>query len=130
MSYYRPHLPVLLADLGCAVLVSATALALPLCANLITKRLAVTGDPAEVLGPILLMGAVMLGLLAVQALASFVVDFHGHLMGAQMEAALRRDLFERSATDHDPRSPGVVEKTCEPVVAPERDRREARWCRV
>ena len=94
MSYYRPYVPVLLADLGCAVLVSATALALPLCANLITKRLAVTGDPAEVLGPILLLGAVMLGLLAVQALASFVVDFHGHLMGARMEAALRRDLFE------------------------------------
>ena len=94
LSYYRPHVPVLLADLGCAVLVSATALALPLCANIVTKRLATSHDPAEALGPILLMGAVMLGLLAAQVLASFMVDYHGHLMGARMEAALRRDLFE------------------------------------
>ena len=33
LSYYRPHIPLLLADLACAVLVSATALFLPLCAN-------------------------------------------------------------------------------------------------
>ena len=94
LSYYRPHVPVLLADLGCAVLVSATALALPLCANVVTERIATSGDPAEALGPILLMGGLMLALLALQALASFIVDFHGHLMGARMEAALRRDLFD------------------------------------
>jgi len=94
LSYYRPHLPVLMADLACALLVSATALALPLCANAVAKRLAASGDPAGAMGPIVLTGALMLALLAVQALASFVVDFHGHLMGARMEAALRRDLFE------------------------------------
>ena len=33
LSYYRPHLGLLAADLACAVLVSATALALPLLAN-------------------------------------------------------------------------------------------------
>ena len=32
LSYYRPHLPLLAADLGCAILVSATTLALPLAA--------------------------------------------------------------------------------------------------
>ncbi len=93
LSYYRPHLPVLLADLACAVVVSATALLLPLCANLVTKRLGAAGGE-ESLGPILLAGAAMLALLALQALGTFVVDFHGHLMGARMEAALRRDLFE------------------------------------
>ncbi len=55
LSSYRPHLPVLLADLACAVLVSATALLLPLCANLVTKRLAGGGE--EALAPILLAGA-------------------------------------------------------------------------
>ena len=33
LSYYRPHIGLLIADLACAVLVSATALALPLLAN-------------------------------------------------------------------------------------------------
>lgn len=93
LSYYRPHMPMLLADLACAVVVSATALALPLCANYVTKRLAAAGDAPDALGPILLMGGVMLALLALRALAFFVVDFQGHLMGARMEAALRRDLF-------------------------------------
>jgi ATP-binding cassette subfamily B protein len=39
LSYYRPHLPLLMADLACAVLVAATALALPLCANYVTTIL-------------------------------------------------------------------------------------------
>src|SRR4051812_12402966 len=33
LSYYRPHLPLLAADLACAVFVAITALALPLCAG-------------------------------------------------------------------------------------------------
>src|SRR6516162_11064230 len=39
LSYYRPHVGLLLADLGCAALVSATTLALPLLANYVVKRL-------------------------------------------------------------------------------------------
>ena len=38
LSYYRPHVPMLLADLGCAVLVAASAVALPLCASYITGQ--------------------------------------------------------------------------------------------
>ncbi len=37
LSYYRPHLPLLLADLLCAILVAGTAVALPLCANVVTS---------------------------------------------------------------------------------------------
>jgi ATP-binding cassette subfamily B protein len=94
LSYYRPHLPLLAADLACAALVSATALFLPLCANYVTKRLTAHLDPAEALGRIALMGGLMLALLAVQALATLFVDYQGHVMGAKMESALRRELFE------------------------------------
>ena len=38
LSYYRPHIGLLAADLACAILVSATALALPLCANIVVKH--------------------------------------------------------------------------------------------
>ena len=48
-SYYRNHIGVLAADLGCAVLVSATALALPLCANFIIKRLSTESAQADLL---------------------------------------------------------------------------------
>src|ERR1700677_944353 len=93
LSYYRPHLGLLAADLACAVLVSATALALPLLANYVIKRLSLAGVP-HLMDEIWLVGAAMLGLLAVQALSTLFVDYQGHMMGAKMEGAMRQELFE------------------------------------
>jgi ATP-binding cassette subfamily B protein len=94
LSYYRPHLGLLAADLGCAILVSATALALPLGANYVVKRVAVAGVHPALSAEIWLMGALMLGLIAAQALATLFVDYQGHVMGAKMESAMRKELFE------------------------------------
>jgi ATP-binding cassette subfamily B protein len=94
LGYYRPHLPMLAADLGCAVLVSATALALPLCANYITRQVTAFGANAAVLGQIYLIGAAMLGLLVLQVSSTFFVDYQGHMMGARIENQVRRELFE------------------------------------
>ena len=91
-SYYRPHLGLLVADLGCAILVSATALALPLLANYVVKRLSLAG-PSR-MDEIYLVGGAMLALLAVQALSTLFVDYQGHVMGAKMESAMRQELFE------------------------------------
>jgi len=94
VSYYRPHLPLLAADLGCAILVAGTAIALPLSANYVTTRLlALPGSP-EAIWQILVMGAVMLAILAVEVAATFFVDYQGHVMGARIEAAVRQELFE------------------------------------
>ncbi|WP_159593406.1 ABC transporter ATP-binding protein [Chelativorans xinjiangense] len=94
LSYYRPHLPLLAADLACALLVSATALFLPLCANYITKRLVQLPDAPEALNQIYLMGAAMIGLLVLEVLGTLFVDYQGHVMGAKIERTLRRELFE------------------------------------
>ncbi|HEX4098910.1 MAG TPA: ABC transporter transmembrane domain-containing protein, partial [Caulobacteraceae bacterium] len=94
LSYYRPHLPLLAADLACAVLVSATTLALPLLANFVVKRLAIGHGAPGLMGEIWLIGAAMLALLAVQALSTLFIDYQGHVMGAKMESALRQELFE------------------------------------
>ena len=94
LSAYRPHIALLAADVACAVLVAATALALPLCANLVTRRLPVMSHSPAALGEIYAMGGVMLALLAVQALTTLFVDYQGHVMGAKMEGALRRQVFE------------------------------------
>src|SRR5438105_12116317 len=51
LSYYRPHIPLLVADLACAIMVAVTALALPLCAHLVTQRLAALhNSPAALAG--------------------------------------------------------------------------------
>ncbi|OHV21842.1 ABC transporter ATP-binding protein [Rhizobium sp. RMa-01] len=94
LSYYRPHLPLLLADLLCAILVAGTALALPLCANIVTSRLLDLPDAPEAFAQILGMGGVMLAVLVVQIAAIFFVDYRGHVMGARIEATVRQELFE------------------------------------
>ena len=93
-SFYRPYLPLLVADVAFALVVSLTALALPLCANYITKQLLVLGPTPAVFQQIYLIGAIMLGLLATQALSTLFVDYQGHMMGAKMESALRQEVFE------------------------------------
>ncbi len=93
-SYYRPHVPLLMADLACAILVAGTAVALPLCANYVTTRLVALPDYPDALGQIVAMGAVMLAILAMQVAAVFFVDYQGHVMGARIEAAVRQELFE------------------------------------
>ncbi len=94
LSYYRPHMPLLCADVVCAILVAATAVALPICANIVTNRLLVIADAGEAIALILKVGAVMLALLAVQMIAVFFVDYRGHVMGARIEAAVRQELFD------------------------------------
>jgi ATP-binding cassette subfamily B protein len=94
LSYYRPHLPLLAADLACAILVAGTTLALPLSASYLTKGLGSSAAPAEAVARIAAVGVLMLGLVAVQALATLFVDYQGHVMGAKMESALRGELFE------------------------------------
>lgn len=94
LGYYRPYVPLLLADLACAVLVAATAIALPLCASLITTRLPELAQSEGAVNQILLLGGVMLAIWLVQALATYFVDYQGHVMGARIEADVRRELFE------------------------------------
>ena len=93
VSYYRPHIPLLLADLGCALLVAASAVALPLCASYLTGNLAGLSDTGDGLRQILVVGAIMLGVFLVEAVATFFVDYQGHMMGSRIEADLRRELF-------------------------------------
>lgn len=93
LSYYKPYWRLFLADLLCALLVSAVTLLLPLCIRYITKGVLEGGMP-NALNRIYWMGAVMLALVAVHTLCSLFVDYQGHMMGALMESDMRRELFE------------------------------------
>jgi ATP-binding cassette subfamily B protein len=98
VSYYRPHLPLLAAVLVCAVLVATTAVALPLMANYIVGRLPDLQTAPDAMGQLLVLGAIMVGVFIVQALATYVVDYQGHAMGAKIEAQVRQELFEHCQT--------------------------------
>ena len=93
LSYYKPYLGLLFADMVCALIVSATTLMLPLCASYITKNV-LEGIRPDELGQIYAMGAVMLGLVVVHTVCNMFVDYQGHMMGALMERDMRSELFE------------------------------------
>ncbi len=92
-SYYQPYLGLFLADMACALIVSAITLLLPLSAQYITKNL-LEGQAPHALNDIALMGALMLALIGLQTLCIMFIDFQGHLMGARMESDMRSELFE------------------------------------
>src|SRR5262249_45588886 len=58
LSYYKPYLGLLVADLVCAFIVSAITLVLPLCARYITKNI-LERNTSNTLSQIYIMGAIM-----------------------------------------------------------------------
>ncbi len=92
-SYYKPYMRLLCLDVICAFFVSATTLALPLCASFVTKNILEVHAPNAMI-QIYQVGALMLGLIAMNVLCNQFVDYQGHMMGAKMEGDMRRDLFE------------------------------------
>lgn len=93
LSYYRPYLRLFLVDLLCAGVVSATTLALPLCASYITKDI-LGGQRPDALSQIYGMGAAMLALIGLHTACNMFVGYQGHVMGAMMERDMRTELFE------------------------------------
>ena len=91
-SYYKPYLGLFWADMTCALIVSITILAIPLCIRYITKNLET--HSSNVLTQIYITGGVMLALVAVHALCNAFVNYKGHMMGALMERDMRNELFE------------------------------------
>ncbi len=94
LSYYKPYRRTLALDLICAFIVAAITLIFPLCVSYITKHILQGDNPnPDAARQILLVGALMLGLVALYAVCNYFVDFQGHMMGSRMEADMRRDLF-------------------------------------
>lgn len=91
-SYYKPYLSLFYADMACAIIMSLTVLAIPLCIRYITKQL--EGHAPNALSEIYLMSAIMLALVALHAICHTFVDYKGHMMGAFMERDMRHELFE------------------------------------
>lgn len=92
LSYYKPYLGLFYADMACAIIVSATVLAIPLCIRYITKTL--EASSLDALNQIYIVGGVMLALVAIHAICHTFVDYKGHMMGVLMERDMRNELFE------------------------------------
>ncbi|MBA4698216.1 MAG: ABC transporter ATP-binding protein [Ruminococcus sp.] len=91
-AYYKPYKGLFYSDMVFAILGAAVALVIPMLVRYITNEVIHFQAP-EARQAILMLGTVMLGLVALEMFCNFYIGYFGHIMGAKMEADMRRDIF-------------------------------------
>ena len=94
LSYYKPYLPLFLADMFFALLAAGISLVYPMIVRYITNDLLVDSNIAEAIPTIVKLIFLMLGLIALEFISNFFIAYKGHMMGAKMEYDMRNDIFE------------------------------------
>lgn len=91
-AYYKPYKKLFYSDLFFAVLGAAVTLVIPLIVRYITNEV-VYFEAEEAGRSIAVLGALMIGLVLLEVFCNFYIAYFGHIMGAKMEADMRRDIF-------------------------------------
>ncbi|MCF2555464.1 ABC transporter ATP-binding protein [Faecalicatena contorta] len=91
-AYYKPYQGLFYSDMFFAVLGAAVTLVIPLIVRYITNEV-VYFDPSLAKHMILILGVVLVGLVMLEIFCNFYIAYYGHIMGAKMEADMRRDIF-------------------------------------
>ena len=91
-SYYKPYKGLFYSDMFFAILGAAVTLVIPMIVRYITNDV-IYFDRADARHAILILGAVMLALVALEVFCNFYIAYFGHTMGAKMEADMRSDIF-------------------------------------
>ena len=94
VGYYRPYRGLLAADLLCAVALACIDLAFPQLLGFFTKEFFLE-PPEVILGSLAAIAALFAALYAARTACQWFITCWGHIMGARMEADMRRDLFEQ-----------------------------------
>ncbi len=91
-AYYGPYKKLFYSDMFFAVLGAAVTLIIPLVVRYITNEV-VYFDAVTARASVLKLGAVMVALVLLEIFCNFYIAYFGHIMGARMEADMRRDIF-------------------------------------
>lgn len=91
-AYYKPYKFLFFSDLFFAILGAVVTLIIPLIVRFITNEVVYyeTGVAGQT---IMKLGVVLLALVAVEFACNYYIAYFGHMMGARMEADMRRDIF-------------------------------------
>ncbi len=91
-AYYGPYKGLFYSDMFFAVLGAVVTLVIPLVVRYITNEV-VYFDAAQAGRSILMLGGLMVTLVLLEIFCNFYIAYFGHIMGAKMEADMRRDIF-------------------------------------
>ncbi len=92
--YFRPYWHILVFDLFCASLTSVCDLVLPVIVRFITNT--VTASPGDLTVELVVKITLLyIVLRIIDVAANYYMQNRGHIMGAQIEKDMRRDLFAK-----------------------------------
>ena len=93
IRYYRPYKKVFFFDLFCAAFISLVDLAYPQILRSLAKTL-FHRNSNVILHSLVFISIILFVCYVLQALCKYYVSCQGHIMGAQMERDMRKELFE------------------------------------
>jgi len=91
-AYYSPYKKLFYSDMFFAILGAAITLVIPLIIRYITNEV-VLFEAARARQEVLALGMALVGLVLVEIFCNFYIAYFGHIMGAKMEADMRKDIF-------------------------------------
>ena len=93
IPYFKPYKHILALDLFCATLTTLCDLVLPVIVRYLTNKAASDLDQLT-LKVIVTIGLIYLVLRIIDVIANYYMASVGHVMGAQIETDMRKDLFD------------------------------------
>ncbi len=91
-AYYDPYRRLFYSDMFFAILGAGVTLVIPLIIRYITDTV-VYYEPARAKQAVLSLGLALVGLIVLEIFCNFYIAYYGHIMGAKMEADMRKDIF-------------------------------------
>lgn len=91
-AYYNPYKKLFYSDMFFAILGAVVTLVIPLVVRYITNEV-VYFDADRARHMLTVLGVSLIGLVILEIGCNFYIAYYGHIMGAKMEADMRRDIF-------------------------------------
>lgn len=89
MTYYKPHIKMLILDMGASLLISVIGMVYPI----VTNKMLNEYIPQKMYSTIVVAGIIVLALYVFRMLLRYFVQYYGHVIGVKMQSSMRKDLF-------------------------------------
>lgn len=91
LSYYKPHIGIFVIDMLAAVIIAACNLFYPSLVKDIMNKYVYMDTPRM----LIIFSVLLLLIYLIKALCTWIVSYHGHIMGIKIQKDMRRDLFSK-----------------------------------
>lgn len=92
ISYYKPYKNMFFTDMFCAMFLSVIDLIFPVIVRFLLNDVYMRGK-SEIIKYIFIVGCALLGMYIIRYFCQYYITSYGHIMGAKMEADMRKDIF-------------------------------------